>query len=24
VRQVGPNTEGTKGSYSVYRIAEAG
>ncbi|GGC69310.1 hypothetical protein GCM10011504_53990 [Siccirubricoccus deserti] len=24
VRQVGPNKQGTKGSYSVYRIAEAG
>jgi hypothetical protein len=24
VRQVGPNKQGAKGSYSVYRIAEAG
>jgi hypothetical protein len=24
VRQVGPNQTGAKGSYSVYRIAEAG
>ena len=24
VRQVGPNKEGAKGSYSIYRIAEAG
>jgi predicted ArsR family transcriptional regulator len=24
VRQVGPNNQGAKGSYSIYRIAEAG
>jgi CheY-like chemotaxis protein len=24
VRQVGPNKQGAKGSYSIYRIAEAG
>jgi hypothetical protein len=24
VRQVGPNKEGAKGSYTIYRIAEAG
>jgi hypothetical protein len=24
VRQVGPNKEGTNGSYTIYRIAEAG
>ena len=24
VRQVGPNREGAKGSYSIYRITEAG
>jgi predicted ArsR family transcriptional regulator len=24
VRQVGPNQQGAKGSYSIYRIAEAG
>ena len=24
VRQVGPNKEGTKGSYTIYRVVEAG
>jgi hypothetical protein len=24
VRQVGPNKQGAKGSYSIYRLAEAG